>query len=76
MGENSEDNQAKEPGVVYQSKTISIFMNQDQAAHTQRLSVIDQNPLQRIQETVELILRVFPKTKHKKPTNKIFIDLS
>lgn len=56
------------------SKKIHIHANIDRASEAQSEYVINQNPVDRIRETVQLILRVYS-TKEKKPrVNKIYFD--
>jgi hypothetical protein len=58
----------------YSNKKIHIHSDLDKAAEAQAEYVINQNPIDRIRETVQLILRVYS-TKEKKPRiNKIYFD--
>ena len=56
------------------SKKIHIHSDINKASETQAEYVINQDPVDRIRETVQLILRVYS-TKEKKPRiNKIYFD--
>ncbi|MBP8033164.1 MAG: hypothetical protein KAZ71_01135 [Bacteroidia bacterium] len=58
----------------HSNKKIHIHSDLDKAAEAQAEYVINQNPIDRIRETVQLILRVYS-TKEKKPRiNKIYFD--
>lgn len=60
--------------MTYSKKKIHIHSDLDKAAEAQAEYVINQNPIDRIRETVQLILRVYS-TKEKKPRiNKIYFD--
>jgi len=55
-------------------KNIKIHSGFDAAAEARAIYVAQQNPVDRIKETVQLILRVFPLSEKKPNTNKIYID--
>lgn len=60
--------------MTYSKKKIHIHSDLDKAAEAQAEYVINQNPVDRIRETVQLILRVYS-TREKKPrVNKIYFD--
>ncbi len=56
------------------NKKIHIHSNSDLAAEAQAEYVINQNPVDRIKETVQLILRVYSSSEKKTNTNKIYFD--
>lgn len=58
----------------YSAKKINIFSNLDEAAEAQVQYVVNQNPINRIKETVQLILRVYSLSEKKQNTNKIYFD--
>lgn len=55
-------------------KKITIHSTPNAAAEQQANYIANQNPIDRIKETVQLILRVFPLIERKPSTNKIYID--
>lgn len=55
-------------------KKINIYSNLDEAAEAQVQYVVNQNPINRIKETVQLILRVYYLSEKKQNTNKIYFD--
>ncbi|MES2513811.1 MAG: hypothetical protein V4580_06675 [Bacteroidota bacterium] len=56
------------------NKKISIYSNSDKAAEAQTLYTINQDPVERIRETVQLILRVYSTVEKRPNTNKIYFD--
>ena len=56
-------NLAKEPLTKYFGKDIRIFNSFQEAEEYELLQVIKQDPVERIRETVELILRVYGFTR-------------
>ena len=58
----------------YSNKKIHIHSNLDLAAEAQAEYVINQNPVDRIRETVQLILRVYSSKEKKPRINKIYFD--
>jgi len=67
-------NKEDKPMNLYISKDLKIFTNINEAAEAEGLYTSNQKPLDRIKETVELILRVFPMSERTPNTNKIYID--
>ena len=60
--------------VMPNSKKIHIHSDLDKAAEAQAKYIVNQDPVDRIRETVQLILKVYS-TKEKKPRiNKIYFD--
>ncbi len=56
----------------YPKPTITIHTNFNEAAEAQEKYIAQQNSVDRIKETVQLFLRLYPK---KKPnTNQIYFD--
>lgn len=74
-GKTKKDKIAR-PAILYESKDLKIFANIDAAREAEIASAASQEPLDRIRETVQLILRVFPLKKKKSGNNKICIDKS
>jgi hypothetical protein len=60
--------------MTYSSKKINIYLNLDEAAEAQVQYVVNQNPINRIKETVQLILRVYSLSEKKQKINKIYFD--
>lgn len=58
----------------YQKNKITIYSNLDEAAETQAQYIVNQNPIDRIKETVQLILRVYTLSEKKQNINKIYFD--
>ena len=58
----------------YSNKKIHIHSNSDLAAEAQAEYVINQNPVDRIRETVQLILRIYSTNEKKPRINKIYFD--
>jgi hypothetical protein len=56
------------------SKKIHFHSDLDKAAEVQAEYVINQDPIDRIRETVQLILRVYSTTEKKPRINKIYFD--
>lgn len=56
------------------SKKIHIHTNIDKASEAQSEYVINQDPVERIRETVQLILRVYSSKEKKPRINKIYFD--
>lgn len=59
---------------MYKSKTISIFNSLSEADEYWAIKAAEQNPVDRIKETVQLILKVYPLKDRKPNTNKIYFD--
>ena len=60
--------------MTYSKKKIHIHSDLDKAAEAQVEYVINQNPVDRIRETVQLILRVYSAREKKPRVNKIYFD--
>jgi hypothetical protein len=58
----------------YPIKKINIYSNSDEAAESQAEYIVNQNPIDRIKETVKLILRVYSLSEKRQNTNKIYFD--
>ncbi|MBC7695704.1 MAG: hypothetical protein H7141_09690 [Burkholderiales bacterium] len=58
----------------YHKPTITIHSNFNEAAEAQEKHIAQQNPVDRIKETVQLILRVYSISPKKTNTNLIYID--
>ena len=58
----------------YSNKKIHIHSDLDKASEAQAEYVINQNPVDRIRETVQLILRVYSTNEKKPRINKIYFD--
>ena len=56
------------------SKKIHIHSDPDKAAEAQAKYIINQDPVERIRETVQLILRVYSSVEKKPRVNKIYFD--
>jgi hypothetical protein len=56
------------------SKKIHVYSSAESAAEAQVLYVVNQDPVDRIRETVQLILRVYSSIEKKPNTNKIYFD--
>jgi len=56
------------------SKKIYIHSDLDKAAEAQAEYVLNQDPVDRIRETVQLILRVYSSKEKKSRINKIYFD--
>ena len=63
-------------GLLHKSKDLEIYENPFQVSESEMEYILEQNPLERIRETVQLILKVFPLNKKKSNTSKIYIDKS
>ncbi len=59
---------------MYKSKTISIFNSLNEAEEYWAMKAAEQSPVDRIKETVQLILKVYPLKDRKPNTNKIYFD--
>ena len=55
-------------------KTIKIFSSFDEAREEEIKYVLAQKPIDRVKETVQLILRVYSTKKKIKNTNRIYFD--
>jgi hypothetical protein len=53
---------------------ITVHENLEKLSESQAIYAASQSPVERIKETVELILRVFPLKKKKANTNHIYFD--
>jgi hypothetical protein len=58
----------------YSNKKIHIHSDLDKAAEAQAEYAINQDPVDRIRETVQLILRVYSTNERKPRVNKIYFD--
>lgn len=58
----------------YPKRKISIYTSFDQAAEAEEKYIAQQNPIDRIKETVQLILRIYSIHEKKPNTNKIYFD--
>lgn len=58
----------------YKKNTITVYDDFSQAAEEEAKYIANQNPIDRIRETVQLILRVYSTNEKKTNTNKIYID--
>ena len=54
--------------------TIKFSSDFNQAAEEQAKYIANQNPIDRIKETVQLILRIYSMSQKKPNTNIIYID--
>jgi hypothetical protein len=54
--------------------TIKFYSDFNQAAEEQAKYIANQNPIDRIKETVQLILRIYSMSPKKTNTNIIYID--
>lgn len=64
----------REMPLPFESKDINVYADQNQASEAEAVYISKQDPIERIKETVQLILRVFPLSKKKPNTNAIYID--
>lgn len=55
-------------------KIIKIFNSLAEAREEEVKYVVSQKPVDRIKETVQLILRVYPLNRKAKNTNRIYFD--
>ena len=77
MEENPNKNkEVNEPGVLYKSERLSIYSSFEAAAEAEAKYVAKQDPVDRIKEVVQLILKIFPLTEKNSNSNKIYIDKS
>jgi len=58
----------------YKKHTITFYSDFDHAAEEQAKYIINQNPIDRIKDTVQLILRIYSLSEKKSNTNMIYID--
>ncbi len=65
-----------EPLALYKSREIKIYSSFEEAAEAEAIYVANQDPIERIRETVQLILKVFPLNEKIPNTDKIYIDRS
>ena len=72
--EKNKKNEVNEPAINYKSRDVKIYTSFEEAAEAEAMEVAKQDPIERIRETVQLILRVFPLSEKKVNTNKIYID--
>jgi hypothetical protein len=54
--------------------TIKFYSDFNHAAEEQAKYIANQNPINRIKETVQLILRIYSMSPNKPNTNIIYID--
>ena len=60
--------------VLFTSKDIKIFSDAEAASEAEMDFVLNQSPIERIRETVQLILRVYPIKEKKEGPDKIYFD--
>ncbi|MBA2611112.1 MAG: hypothetical protein H0U95_04020 [Bacteroidetes bacterium] len=72
--EKDKMNKVNEYPISYKSKDLKIYSSIEEAAEAEAKYISHQDPIDRIKETVQLILRVFPLNEKKPNTNKIYID--
>lgn len=60
--------------ILYDSKTLKVFSSPEAAAEAEAIYSQNQTPVERIKETVQLILRVFPKIEKSSNVTKIVVD--
>jgi hypothetical protein len=60
--------------VLFTSKDIKIFSDAEAASAAERDFILNQSPIERIRETVQLILRVYPIKEKKDGPDKIYFD--
>jgi len=60
--------------VLYQGKDFKVFSSLEAANQADYQSAASQDPIERIRETVQLILRVYPINERKKSTNRIYFN--
>ncbi len=58
----------------YKKNTITFYNDFRHAAEEEAKYIANQNPIDRIKETVQLILRVYSTNEKTPNTNKIYID--
>ncbi|MDP1800189.1 MAG: hypothetical protein Q8L81_02465 [Bacteroidota bacterium] len=76
MEEENKNKEVNEPRALYKSKEIKIYSSFEEAAEAEAFYVANQDPIERIRETVQLILKVFPINEKIPNTDKIYIDRS
>jgi hypothetical protein len=68
----------EEPSVVYLSKNLGGFSSMEQQEKYQNIQQKEQLPIERIKETVKLILRIYntsrTELKNNKNSDRIFFD--
>lgn len=67
----SENQKVNEPAAVYKKNSIRFFNSFEEQEEERIKFIVAQNPVDRIKETVQLILRIYPK---KENTSRIYID--
>ncbi len=70
--DNDNENELNEPSASYNTRSIRIFHSFDDARDQELEAIINQSPIERIRETVALILRVYGVTQeelNKRPRN-------
>lgn len=72
MADTGKNNKSTKP--LYLGKDLKIFADISSLNESQSPYTIQQNPIDRIKETVELILRVFPREEKIQHVNKIYFD--
>ncbi len=60
--------------VLFTSKDLKIFSDAEAASAAERDFILNQSPIERIRETVQLILRVYPIKEKKDGPDKIYFD--
>lgn len=76
MSKNKSNDRKSKSSLLFESKDLKIYTDLNQAAEAEALYTLRQDPIERIRETVKLILRVYPLSEKKANSNKIFIDKS
>ena len=61
---------------IYEGKDIKIYSDFDSASEAEIEYVLNQEPLDRIKETVQLILRIYSKGSDQLLSKKIHVDRS
>jgi len=69
-------NKNSQSAILYESKDLKIYADMNAASEAETLYAATQDPIERIRETVQLILRVYSLKKTKPSDNKIYIDKS
>lgn len=74
MGAKNIKNKSVQSPVLHKGKDFKVFSSIEAANEADYLSAALQDPIDRLRETVQLILRVYPINERKKSTNKIYFD--
>ena len=74
----NKSNSLYEPSVAYNSNRIKVFSSFDEQEKFDNAEILKQDPLERIRETVKLILKVYGFTqkslKERKKDTRIYFD--